>query len=144
MSAPEVSWAEPSDDAVRGLLREVRTVAVLGASADPSRASNEVAEYLLKHTDYQVYLVNPNITEALDQPVYPSLASLPVIPDLVDTFRRISELPSVLAEVIRTGVKAWWLQLDLWVPALAQRAEAAGVTVVMDRCLMVEHARHQI
>jgi predicted CoA-binding protein len=141
MSVVEENWAARPDDAVRQLLREVRTIAVLGASADPNRASNEVAGYLLERTEYQVYLVNPHITEALGQPVYPSLASLPLVPDLVDTFRRTSELSSVLDEVIRSGVKVWWLQLGLWVPELAQRAEAAGVTVVMDRCLMVEHAR---
>jgi hypothetical protein len=137
-----VSWTALSDDTVVELLRRVRTVAVLGASANPARASNEVAAYLLEHADYQVYLVNPNITEALGQPVYPSLASLPVVPDLVDTFRRTSELSSVLDEVISAGVMAWWLQLGLWVPELAQRATATGVTVVMDRCLKVEHARY--
>jgi predicted CoA-binding protein len=136
------SWENPSALARRRILRETRTVAVLGASPNPARASNFVATYLLASTDYEVWFVNPNATEILGRPVYPALADLPAVPDMVDTFRRPEDLGGVLDEVLALdGVKTWWLQFGLWDEALAARAEAAGLAVVMDRCLKVEHAR---
>ncbi|WP_028933058.1 CoA-binding protein [Pseudonocardia spinosispora] len=137
--APE--WVNPSPTARLALLRRTKSVAMVGASANPARASNFVATYLLASTDYDVYFVNPNVAEILGRPVYRSLADLPVVPDLVDTFRRPSDLPGVLDEVLEVGAKAWWLQFGLWAPDLARRAEDAGLTVVMDRCLKIEHAR---
>ncbi|HEX4359738.1 MAG TPA: CoA-binding protein [Pseudonocardia sp.] len=134
-------WVNPSPSARLALLRRTRTVAMVGASASGARPSNFVATYLLASTDYDVYFVNPNATEILGRPVYKSLADLPVVPDLVDTFRRAEDLPTVLDEVLAVGAKAWWLQFGLFEPELARRAEAAGLTVVMDRCLKIEHAR---
>lgn len=141
MSGAEVEWTNPAPSERLALLRRVRSVAMVGASPNPARPSNFVATYLLASTDYDVYFVNPKATEILGRPVYPSLAELPVVPDLVDTFRRPEDLPGVLDEVLEVGAKAWWLQFGLWVPQLARRAEAAGLTVVMDRCLKIEHAR---
>ncbi|HEV7469203.1 MAG TPA: CoA-binding protein [Pseudonocardia sp.] len=136
------SWANPSALARQRILRETRTVAMVGASPNPARASNFVATYLLASTDYDVWFVNPNATEILGRPVYPTLADLPAVPDMVDTFRRPEDLGGVLDEVLALdGVKTWWLQFGLWDEALAARAEAAGLAVVMDRCLKVEHAR---
>jgi predicted CoA-binding protein len=134
-------WTNPEPSERLALLRRTRTVAMVGASANPARPSNFVAHYLLASTPYEVYFVNPNATEILGRPVYRSLAELPVVPDLVDTFRRPAELPAVLDEVLAVRAKAWWLQFGLWAPGLARRAEAAGLTVVMDRCLKIEHAR---
>ena len=110
---------------------------------NPARASNFVATYLLASTDYQVYFVNPNATQILGRPVYPTLAALPVVPDLVDVFRRRPDLPAVLDEVLAlpAGVRTLWLQFGLFDVDVARRAEAAGLEVVMDRCLKVEHAR---
>jgi predicted CoA-binding protein len=136
------SWENPSALARQRILRETRTVAMVGASPNPARASNFVATYLLASTDYEVWFVNPNATEILGRPVYPTLADLPAVPDMVDTFRRPEDLGGVLDEVLALdGVKTWWLQFGLWDEALAARAEAAGLAVVMDRCLKVEHAR---
>ena len=135
------AWTNPPPSARLALLRRTKTVAMVGASANPARPSNFVATYLLASTDFDVYFVNPNAKEILGRPAYPSLAALPVVPDLVDTFRRPDELPGVLDEVLEVGAKAWWLQFGLWVPQLARRAEQAGLTVVMDRCLKIEHAR---
>jgi predicted CoA-binding protein len=136
------SWENPSALARQRILRETRTVAVVGASPNPARASNFVATYLLASTDYEVWFVNPNATEILGRPVYPTLADLPAVPDMVDTFRRPEDLGGVLDEVLALdGVKTWWLQFGLWDEALAAKAEAAGLAVVMDRCLKVEHAR---
>lgn len=134
-------WVNPTASARLALLRRIRTVAMVGASASPARPSNFVATYLLASTDYDVYFVNPNATEILGRPVYKSLADLPVVPDLVDTFRRAEDLPALLDEVLAVGAKAWWLQFGLFSAELARRAEAAGLTVVMDRCLKIEHAR---
>jgi predicted CoA-binding protein len=137
----ESDWANPSPSERRALLRRTSTVAMVGVSPDPARPSNFVATYLLASTDYGVYFVNPSATEILGRPVYPSLAELPVVPDLVDTFRGRHNLPSVLDEVLAVGATTWWLQFGLWAPELARKAEEGGLTVVMDRCLKIEHAR---
>ncbi|MEJ3654263.1 CoA-binding protein [Actinomycetes bacterium KLBMP 9759] len=136
-------WENPSAARRQQILRSTRTVAMVGASPNPARASNFVATYLLSSTDYDVYFVNPNATKILGQPVYATLADLPVVPDIVDVFRRHQDLPGVLEEVLALppGVRTWWLQFGLYDVDLARRAEAAGLDVVMDRCLKVEHAR---
>jgi predicted CoA-binding protein len=148
-----VTWENPSAIRRQQILRTTRTVAMVGASPNPARASNFVATYLLASTDYDVYFVNPNATEILGRPVYKSLDALPVVPDLVDVFRRREDLPSVLDDVLaletarnaggaRTDtVKTFWLQFGLFDEDVARRAEAGGLEVVMDRCLKVEHAR---
>lgn len=136
-------WQPPSATARREILRATRRVALLGASPNPARASNFVATYLLASTDYEVWFVNPNASQILGHPVYPALAALPGVPDLVDVFRRRQDLPAVLDEVLALppGVRTLWLQFGLYDEDVARRAEAAGLTVVMDRCLKVEHAR---
>ncbi len=123
------------------ILRETHTVAIVGASANPARASHEVWTYLKSRSDYKLYLVNPTISEVEGTPVYPTLADLPVVPDLVDVFRRHEHLPSVLDDTIEVGAKTLWLQSGLWHEQVARDGEAAGLQVVMDRCLKVEHAR---
>ena len=129
----------PTD--IERILRETRTVAIVGASASPSRASYDVWTYLKSASDYALYLVNPTISEVEGTPVYPSLAELPVVPDLVDVFRRHEHLPSVLDDTIKVGAKTLWLQSGLWHEQVARDGEAAGLQVVMDRCLKVDHAR---
>ncbi len=142
-SAVGAGWENPSAARRREILRGTRTVAMVGASPNAARASNFVATYLLASTDYDVYFVNPNATEILGRPVYPALAELPVVPDLVDVFRRRGDLPTVLDEVLALprAVNTLWLQFGLFDEDVARRAEAAGLEVVMDRCLKVEHAR---
>ena len=135
------TWEGPGARERLGLLRRTRTVAMVGASANPSRASYFVATYLLASSDYDVYFVNPAATEILGRPVYPTLASLPVRPDLVDVFRKPADLPGVLDEALEVGAASLWLQLGLWDEATAARGQAAGLDVVMDRCLKIEHAR---
>ena len=131
----------PDSETLRKILRETRTVAIVGASAKPSRASHEVWTYLKSASDYELYLVNPTISEVEGTPVYPSLAQLPVAPDLVDVFRRHEYLPAVLEDTIAIGAKVLWLQLGLWDDQVARDGAAAGLQVVMDRCLKVDHAR---
>lgn len=138
-----MTWENPPAWRRQQILRDTRTVAVVGASPNPARASNFVATYLLASTGFEVYFVNPNATTILGHPVYPSLAELPVVPDLVDVFRRPEDLDGVLDEALALdpAPSTFWLQFGLFDEALARRAEAAGLTVVMDRCLKVEHAR---
>jgi predicted CoA-binding protein len=126
---------------IEQILRQTGTVAIVGASANPLRASHEVWRYLKSSSDYELYLVNPTISEVEGTPVYRSLADLPVVPDLVDVFRRHEHLPAVLEDTIKVGAKVLWLQLGLWHEQLARDGEAAGLRVVMDRCLKIDHAR---
>ncbi|MFC5060678.1 CoA-binding protein [Actinomycetospora atypica] len=135
------TWTGPTALQRQDLLRSTRTVAVVGASPNPARASNFVATYLLSSTGFDVYFVNPHAEEILGRPVYPSLAEVPVAIDLVDVFRKPADLPSVLDATIEAGAKTFWTQFGLYDEDLARRGEEAGLTVVMDRCLKVEHAR---
>jgi predicted CoA-binding protein len=135
--------SQPDAHTLRQILAETRTIAVVGASDKPTRPSNEIYSYLIATGQYQVFPVNPTITEIDGAQVYPRLADLPVVPDMVDVFRRFDDLPSVLAETLALPIrpKTLWLQEGLWHEDVGREAEAAGLQVVMDRCLMVEHAR---
>jgi len=126
---------------IENILRETRSVAIVGVSGDPLRPSHGVWQYLKSASDYTLYLVNPTIGEIDGTPVYPSLADLPVVPDLVDVFRRREHLLSVLRDTIEVGAKTLWLQQGLWDDQVARDGAAAGLQVVMDRCLKVDHAR---
>lgn len=126
---------------IERIVRDTRTVAIVGVSANPSRPSYGVWSYLRSASEYELYLVNPTISEVEGTPVYPSLDKVPVVPDLVDVFRRHEHLPSVLDDTIAVGAKTLWLQSGLWHEQVARDGEAAGLEVVMDRCLKVEHAR---
>jgi predicted CoA-binding protein len=135
------TWQGPGAQDRLRILRSTRSIAIVGASPNPSRASYFVATYLLSSSPYDVYFVNPRATEILGHPVYPSLSELPVVPDLVDVFRRHEDLPAVLAETLAVGARTLWLQLGSWHEDVARDAEAAGLNVVMDRCIKIEHAR---
>ena len=136
-------WSNPDSAALQSILRNTRTVAVVGASSNPSRPSYGVYDYLARHSHYELYPVNPTITDIDGIAVYGSLSDLPVVPDMVDVFRRREELPNVLAEVLALTArpKYLWLQQGLWDDSVAAHAEAAGLQVVMDRCLKVDYAR---
>ena len=123
------------------LMHRTRSVAIVGMSANPARASHFVATYLLGQTDWIVHYVNPTLTEVLGQPCYPSLVDLPERPDMVDVFRRAEELPGVVEESISIGADSVWFQLGLINDTAAQTASDAGLDVVQDRCLKIEHAR---
>ena len=134
-------WLGPTAQERLAILRRTTTVAVVGASDNPARASYFVATYLLSTSPYQVFFVNPRIREVLGHPVYPSLADLPAPPDLVDVFRAHDALPGVLQESVDVGARTLWLQLGLRHEQVARDGQAAGLDVVMDRCLKIEHAR---
>ncbi len=122
------------------LMRSARSVALVGVSANPIRSSNFVASYLVR-THFRIYPVNPRYEEVLGLKCYPSLADLPEVPDIVDVFRRREELPGVVEEAIEVGAKAVWFQLGLRHDDAAAAAREAGLAVVQDRCLKIEHAR---
>ncbi|MGK0276465.1 MAG: putative CoA-binding protein [Ilumatobacter sp.] len=123
------------------LLQRTRSIAIVGMSKNSSRSSHFVATYLAGSTDFDVYYVNPRETEILGKQVYASLADLPVVPDIVDVFRRVEDLPAVADEAIAIGATALWFQLGLEHPEAAASAVAAGLDVVQNRCLKIEHAR---
>lgn len=128
--------------AVLPLLRRTTTIAIVGVSSNPSRASYFVATYLRADAhEFTVWYVNPRETEVLGQPVFASLADLPEPPDMVDVFRRVDDLPGVTDEAIAVGATSLWFQLGLRHDEAAARAEAAGLAVVQDKCLKIEHAR---
>ncbi|KAI5912886.1 CoA-binding protein [Thauera sp. 2A1] len=129
------------DDAgLRRLLQDTRTIAVVGMSANPERASNEVAQYL-RRAGYTIIPVNPACAEILGEKCYPSLREVPVPIDLVDVFRKSEDVMPVVEDAIAVGAKAVWLQLGVIATEAAARAEAAGLAVVMDHCTKIEHRR---
>jgi predicted CoA-binding protein len=122
------------------IIRGANSVALVGVSANPIRSSNFVAAYLVR-TQMRTYPVNPAYDEVLGEPCYPSLADLPEVPDIVDIFRRPEAIPGVVDEAIEVGAKVVWFQLGLRHDEAARNAIDAGLLVVQDRCLKIEHAR---
>jgi predicted CoA-binding protein len=115
---------------------------MVGVSSNPARPSHFVATYLVSSSaDFVVWFVNPAESSILGRPVYPSLDALPEVPDLVDVFRRPADLPEVARQAVKAGVGTFWAQLGLWSDEAAQIAHDAGLHVVMNRCLKIEHAR---
>nr|WP_231878636.1 CoA-binding protein [Agromyces sp. NDB4Y10] len=135
------TWIGPDARQRQRILNAARSVAIVGASPKPQRSSYFVGTYLQQSSDYRVYFVNPNETEILGQPAYASLTDLPEVPDIVVVFRRGSDIPSVVDEVVAAGAKTIWVQLGIWNEEAAYQGEEQGLTVVMDRCIKVEHAR---
>jgi predicted CoA-binding protein len=135
-------WHPPSARERLQILESTRSIAIVGASSNPARASHFVATYLLSSsTDYTVWFVNPREREILGRPVFASLADLPEPPDVVDVFRRSAELPAVATEAVAVGARTFWAQLGLHNDEAVDIAWSGGLSVVMDRCLKVEHAR---
>jgi uncharacterized protein len=136
------TWSPPGASERLAILERTRSIAIVGVSANVSRPSNFVATYMMSSSaDYEMYFVNPTFDELFGQPVYPTLADLPVVPDMVDVFRRTDDLRAVAEEAIDLGSKVFWAQLGLMHQGAADLAHQAGLDVVMDRCLKIEHAR---
>jgi predicted CoA-binding protein len=129
------------ETAIRRILFGMRTVAIVGLSPDVLRPSNFVGFYLQRH-GYRVVPVNPREREILGETSYASLADIPFPVDVVDVFRRPNAVPAISSEAVAIGAKILWLQYSVISREGAQIAEDAGLEVVMDRCMKVEHARH--
>ena len=127
------------NDAIEPLLRAVRTIAIVGISDKPERDSHRVATYL-QRAGYKIVPVNPLLKEVLGETCYPSLAEIPQPVDLVNVFRRPEEVPALVEAAIAHKAGALWLQLGVVHPEAAAHARAAGLKVVMDRCIKIEHA----
>jgi predicted CoA-binding protein len=125
---------------IRDMLSNSKTIAVIGLSSDESKPSYYVSAYMQQH-GYQIYPVNPAIGEVLGEKAYPSLSALPVKPDIVDVFRLPNAIPDIVDEMIALGLCNLWVQQGIVHVESGQRAEAHGIRVVMDRCIMVEHRR---
>ena len=129
-----------SEEGLRELLSSTKTIALVGASPNPDRASHSVMHYMLDR-GYRVIPVNPNETEILGQKVYASLKDIPEPVDMVDIFRKSEDAGAVCDEAIEIGAKSVWLQLRVIDEEAAARAEAAGLKVVMDRCPAIDMPR---
>lgn len=122
------------------ILRNSRTIAVVGLSSRRFRPSYGVAEYM-KRAGYRIIPVNPNESTIMGETCYPDLESIPGSIDIVDVFRRSEYLPEIVEAAIRKGAKAIWMQEGVYHEEAARKAEAAGIAVVMDRCILKDHRR---
>ncbi len=125
---------------LRRILTQYRRIAMVGLSADWSRPSNFVAKYLLEH-DFDVIPVNPKYDEILGQKCYPDLAAIPTPVDIVDLFQKAERIPPFVDAAIDMNAAIVWMQLGIVHESAADKARAAGLTVVMDRCMKIEYAR---
>lgn len=128
------------EETIRKILADARTIAVVGFSSNPQKAGYYVPAYLKKQS-YHIYPVNPNLTEGLGEPAYASLADVPQPVDLVLLFQRSENVPPFVDQAIDIGAKAVWMQQGIAHPEAARKAEAAGLDVVQDACMLVEHRR---
>ncbi len=128
------------NEGLRQLLEDAKVIAVVGHSDKPSRTSYRIAQYL-RAAGYKVYPVNPTVDEIDGERSYASLEAIPEAIDIVDVFRRSEHLEGVVEEADKVGAKAVWGQLGVRDEQAAAKAEAAGLDMVMDRCIKVDHAR---
>ncbi|QLI82870.1 CoA-binding protein [Chitinibacter fontanus] len=136
-----MAFQNPSDAEIKTILLATKTIAVVGLSDKPSRASHGVAK-LMQRWGFKIIPVTPKpLPTILGETVYADLASAPGEIDMVNVFRRSEEAGEVVDQAIARGTKAIWLQLGIVDEAAAARAKAAGIPIVMDRCLMVEYGR---
>jgi predicted CoA-binding protein len=138
MTEAEVQELNASPAEIADILKTCRIVAVVGLSPKPDRASHQVAQYLKKH-GYRIVPVRPGCSEILGEKCYDNLKDIPFPVEVVDIFRSVEAIPAIVDEAIAIGAKVVWMQLGLTEPNSASKAEAAGVQVVMDRCMKIEH-----
>jgi predicted CoA-binding protein len=133
-------WKNPSFEEIDRLLRESKTIAVVGLSPDPSRPSAGVASYL-KRQGYTIIPVNPKADLIIGEKAYSDLRSVPVAVDIVEVFRKSEEALSITEEAIAINARAVWLQEGVVSPEAFRRGEEAGLIMIMDKCMAREHAR---
>jgi len=134
------SVANPSADPITEILKTQKTIAVVGLSSNPMRPSHGVTAYM-QAAGYRIIPVNPNETEVLGEKSYARLEDVPEKIDIVDIFRRAEEVPRVVESAIRVGAKVVWMQLGIESEEAAEKARAAGLMVVEDACILVEHRK---
>ena len=134
--------APASADPIFDLLTKYKTIAVVGLSSNPMRPSYGVTEYM-QSSGYHIIPVNPNETDVLGEPSYANLEEVPQKIEIVDIFRRAEEIPPVVDAAIRVGAKVVWMQQGITNEPAAEKARAAGITVIMDACILIEHKRRR-
>ena len=134
-----MTWSAPTDGEVKALLESSKNVAIVGISNKEDRASFQVARWLQANSHFTLFFVNPVIDEVLGQKTFASLADIPEPIDLVDVFRKSEECPATLDKAIAVGAKAIWLQLGISNDEVSERGTAAGMQVVMNRCIKVDY-----
>jgi predicted CoA-binding protein len=128
-----------SNDVITQVLQQSKTIAVVGLSSKPERASYQVAAYLQRH-GYRIIPVNPRETQVLGEQAYATLRDVPVAIDIVDVFRESSAVPEIVSDTIAIGATVLWLQLDIHHAEAEAQAQAAGITVISDVCIKIAHA----
>lgn len=136
----KTSGTTADDTELKDILANSRTVAIVGLSPKEDAPSNMVARYLKEH-GYTIFPVNPMCDQVLGEKCYPDLKSVPGPVDIVDIFRNIAAIPGIVDEAIQIGPKVVWMQLSLKHEEAAQKARSAGIRVVMDKCMKIEHSR---
>ena len=134
-----MSYANPPDDVLKQLLTDATTIAMVGASANPDKASYGIMQKL-QAVGYRVIPVNPREAEILGERSYPSLADIPDHVDIVDVFRRAEDTPAIADDAVKIGARALWLQTGISSDEAAARATAGGLIVVMDACIGASHS----
>ncbi len=135
-----MTWSAPTNAEVKALLEKSKNVAIVGISNKEDRASYQVAKWLQQNAHFNLFFVNPVIEEVLGQKCFASLADIPEPIDIVDVFRKAEDCPSVLEKAIAVGAKSIWLQLGISSDVVASAGSAAGLEVVMDRCIKIDYA----
>lgn len=135
-----MSFTNPDDEALRTLFGRVKTIAVVGLSPQPARPSYRVSK-AMQHYGYRIVPVRPLVDEVLGEKAYPSLADIPFSVDLVDVFRAAEHVPAIVEQCLALHLPSIWIQEGIVHEAAAQHAQANGMTVVMDRCLIKEYVR---
>ena len=134
-----MTWSAQSQDEIKAILQQSKNVAIVGISNKEDRASFQVAKWLQKNSHFTLYFVNPVIDEVLGQKTYASLADIPDHIDIVDVFRKADDCPSVLEKAIAIKASTIWLQLGISHNEVAAEGIAAGLEVVMDRCIKIDY-----
>lgn len=135
-----MSFTNPDDDVLRTLFDHVKTIAVIGLTPQPARPSYRVAQ-AMQHYGYRIIPVRPLVDAVLGEKAYASLADIPFRVDLVDVFRAAEHLPAIVAQCLALHLPSIWIQEGIVAEEAAQRAQAGGMTVVMDRCILKEYVR---
>lgn len=131
-------FVNPDQTGIYKILTDAVTIAVVGLSADPNKASHQVAKYLMEH-GYNIIPVNPTLQEVLGEKCYLSLEDIPQPVDMVDIFRKAEDVPEIVDSAIKLNLPVVWIQEGISSPSAAEKAQQAGIKVVMDLCIMKQH-----
>ena len=135
-------WHEPDNAEVKEILKNSRTIAIVGVSDNPEKPSYGVTQWLMANTNYELFFVNPRLETLFGVPVYKSVAEIPVQIDIMDLFRKSGDLPVNLEDALVAKPKVFWMQLGIRNQEVAERAAAAGMVAIQDRCIKIEAAKY--